>query len=214
MKKAKSLIILFFATLLLGVFFQCENPCDCDPVLLPYTKIEAIGIKHKDLFKGELEVEEKVEVANYTFSIPMLMTFTADTYKPQQNWFMNSAIACECAFNGHLGIKNQIDSITFKVLTDYDQKYKAGSNVNDLIKVSDNFNPSFSNNLQTFISSFNTFSFDDNSFRFGFSLNNSTEFLDKVKNSNDGMPFQLSIELKFKDGTKMSGNSKLIKLTK
>ena len=213
MKKAKSLITLFITTLFLGVFFQCENPCNCDPVLFPYTKIEVVGIKHMDNSKL-LEVEDKVQIDNYFFSIPMLMTLTADTYKPQQNWFMSSALACDCAFNGHLGIKNQIDSIFFNLLTDYDQKYKVGSNVNDLIIVKDIFDSSPTSTLQNYISSFQSFDFSDQSNRFSFSLNNTTDFLDKVKKSNDGVPFQLEIELKFKDGTKIISKSKLIKLTK
>lgn len=130
----KSKTVLLATILTIGFTFQnCNKECDCPPIEGSFFDIKGITISN-------MPSKAQVDFDNY-FGINMAyqVDYITCTYEKKQDWnfsLMNTALACDCEFNGFLGSKNEkLDNVTVITLNDFDSEHLANDTINDLMQV-------------------------------------------------------------------------------
>jgi hypothetical protein len=130
----KSKIIFLTAVLTIGITFQhCYPDCECSPIDGPFFDIKGIEVSNKPN-------ESKVDFADYFgFDLVYKVDFVVENSPKNCRWdfsLMNSALACDCEFNGWLGSKSEkLDDITVITLNDFDAEHLANDTITDLMQV-------------------------------------------------------------------------------
>jgi hypothetical protein len=130
----KSKAVLLTTLLTIGFTFQnCITECDCPPIEGRFFDIKGIALSN-------MPSKAQVDFDNY-FGINMAyqVDFITTIYEKNQPWnfsLMNTALACDCAFNGMRGSKNEkLDNVTVITLNDFDSEHLANDTINDLMLV-------------------------------------------------------------------------------
>jgi hypothetical protein len=218
MKKIKILFFYFIITLGLGVFIRCNGiSCDCPENVKPFISIDGIGALHRSEVSFFVDENAKLEASKHYMIMPVLSSFTTksdDIELNYNNLFITNVSACSCAFDGELGLKTKADTILVKLMTNYDTQFKKGDCINQLIEIEDRgVFPFTRSSIKQIVEETNSGNFFASE-RFAFRFNHSTEFKQSMMNSFDGVPFQVEIELRLKDGTSKKGFSQNVYLTK
>jgi hypothetical protein len=214
MKKVKSLLLLSVFSLSLAILWQCKetDPCGCPDVTKPFTELNAIKLTNFDKLTFSSD-STRIKMTQFSITIETLITLTASIEKQKNihNPFINSALACDCVVDGFKGLKNKVTQMEVFLLTDYDDKYKKGAEISDLVSIRrrfDNFGPTF--NTKTIISDFNLNSFFSG--QFSLEMRHSEKFSDAVINTKAGIPFALEMIITMEDGTEFKSKSREVKL--
>lgn len=215
MNKIKFLTKFILLFLFLGVAFQCEPvPCDCPENVKPFISIDGIGLLHRDDFGVNILENSKVIANRHRLVAPILTSFTTQNENLKlNNPFINSVLACDCAFDGQFGLKAKAKSISFRLMSDYDATYKKGDSINDIIEIEDRgVFPVAITSFDNVINEINIGNFFAGE-RFAYKLKHTNEFQKRLNNEKDGVPFQVEIDLILDDGSSEKGFSQKIYLT-
>lgn len=130
----KSKVVLLTTLLTIGFTFQnCIPECNCSPIDTPFFDIKGIAISN-------MPSKAEVDFENY-FGIYMSyqVDYITSVCEKKQDWgfsLMNTALACDCDFNGSQGSKNEkLDNVTVITLNDFDSEHLANDTINDLMQV-------------------------------------------------------------------------------
>ncbi len=130
----KSKAILLTTLLTIGFTFQnCMNKCDCP-------RIDGLFFDIKGIALSNIPSKEKVDFENYFgINLAYQVDFITSVDEKNQPWnfsLMNTALACDCVFNGISGSKNEnLDNVTVITLNDFDSEHLANDTINDLMQV-------------------------------------------------------------------------------
>ncbi len=126
--------IVLTILLAIGFTFQnCEIDCGCAPVEGNFFDIKGIELSN---------IANDTEVAfedYFGINLAYQVDFVVNNFKKSHQWdfsLMNTALACDCDFNGSQGSKNEkLDNLTVITLNDFDSEHLANDTINDLMQV-------------------------------------------------------------------------------
>jgi hypothetical protein len=207
MKKIITLLLVAVLPYISGCFLLAGLDCG-NPDWKPFFEIEKGYFRFYEFStnpKPNSYYADSVKIMGYPKEISFQydVNYLSEVHKNSiDNVFMPIANACSPKESGSEGLKKSIDKINIVTLFDYD-KHKKGSSMNDLIYVGGIKIDSFSTKLSTSKSKIGVEGFDlfiDHSgIKNKFDLNNLSYH-----------PFQLKIDISYKDGTSTTAQTQLI----
>lgn len=214
MKKTLSLVGLILGTLICAISWQCKKEdvelCDCPPITRPYMSLAALGFTHQDISKGFLPNDVKeVAAKDHRIFFNGLLDLIADAMPISiPNPFITSALACNCIADGWKGWKSRLKSVTFRTINDYDDKYKAGAVINDLLGMA-SFYPipiATDKSIALYIEEIKEAPMLLLNTNEAIKFNHTRAFLEKL-NENKTATLQISVEAIFEDGSVITKTS-------
>ncbi len=145
MKKHAVLFSIFFLPSFFFLIASCDPPLDCNCTSVDGLFFRTTGLQ-VDFVDNNVGVNVQMISDSAEVQQANLLTklqFDVEYYNTAENtpifdWYAltNSAYACECATNGQSGSNEKISALNITTIYDIDANHPAGSNINDLVILS------------------------------------------------------------------------------
>lgn len=133
---------IFLLTMLFVVGFSFQNcslftGCECPPIQGQYFDIQGLKVSNSGKDGAPIVDHAEVKFSDYTgLSINYEVAYHSYLNAHDHDWsfsLINSAMACECAFSGQAGSKDeQLAGLTIITLNDFNDEYKANDTISEL----------------------------------------------------------------------------------
>jgi hypothetical protein len=134
MRKPSILLTFLLASGILFPFCDFYNPCNCSEIAGDYFDIK--GMTTEQINAGvRLSANQVVPFASYALYLHYDVDYVSFCHEKPFS-FIQSAMACECVYDGYLGAKSErLETMQVITLNDFDSDHPANDTINDLISV-------------------------------------------------------------------------------